>query len=173
MFRNKLRNAVDKLSHPSFRINAIFLALLWIIYGAASYQLTLRFALGGWSALVTAPASFLFYTIICALVLAKLVLYFLKKNRPITFYPAIFIFLVLIPQILFVLFNTSRDCGDYYCAADPNLVAAIIGGNFGTFLSSFSPFISIFSVVVYVAGLIILFHKLPRGIAHEVFLPLR
>lgn len=146
-----------------FRINALCFALLWIAYCIISHHLTVNFALGGWSTLITLPISFLFYTTICISLLVQIILHYKKiKGVSIIFYPKIFLFLVLLPQILFALFNPVRDYGDS-AFGSPNLLGFILGNHFITFINLISPLtaiIGIIALITYIKGLIIFSKKI-------------
>lgn len=160
---------IEKLFGKVIKINIGIFAALWIVYCIASFFFNIL-GQGGWSVLLTLPVSFLLFSIICATVLAKLILYRAKtKCLTINFYPVAFGIFLVLPQILFVLFNTVRDCGDNYCDADPNLLAVILGLQTGYSSGSISPLhaplelisflITVVSIIAYIAGLGIIFKR--------------
>jgi len=161
--KNKFNDFVEKLSQKSFRMNAIIFAILWTVYITASFYLTLWFGMGGWSALFTLPLSILFYSIIGLAILVGLVISCIKtKTASVNFYPKIFTYLFLVPQIIYALVNPFQDCGDSYCAFAPNVLAALFENNTIIFLIVvlISGLLAVLAIIAYITGTAILSRKM-------------
>jgi hypothetical protein len=161
--KNKWNSFIEKLTEKSFKTNAIIFAILWVVYIVISWCLTFMFATSGWSTIVTIPLAFLFYLIVFLVVLAGLILYcFNEKTLSITFYPKIFAWLLLVPQVVYILINPFRDCGDSSCFFAPNMLAALLDIRWMIYdvVVWISALVAVLSIIIYIAGVIIFSGKI-------------
>ncbi|UMX47725.1 MAG: hypothetical protein L7H18_04765 [Candidatus Nealsonbacteria bacterium DGGOD1a] len=167
MEKNKFNSIFEPLLKPSLKINAILFLLLWIIYCYASFQFSLL-TFNGWSGLITIPLSFLFYLLMGIVVPLKIIFNWNQK-KSVIFYPVFFTVLVLIPQVLFVFFNTYNDCGDSYCKYNPNfLISRLLNTQIGGPIELLLFVISIISIFTYIAGLIIFLSKIFKNESAQI-----
>jgi len=156
--KNKFRGYAAKLSDKSFRMNAFLFAALWIAYIISSYHLMLRFGMNGWSILFTLPLAILFYIIVCLSLLVGLIIYcFRNRTLSISFYPKIFLALILIPQVIYILINPFRD---FYPYLLKSMIIAFPYPLIYNTLILLSALIAITSIIVYIEGIKILYRRM-------------